>query len=254
MASVAILSPHFDDAVLSCWTVLTSPADVVVVNVFGGAPSAGAAPGWWDHHLGQPAEAIRTRAGEDRRALARAGRSARNLDFVDAQYRGGREPDGSLRAAIEDTLPPGATVYAPASLGVHPDHVAVRAAALELWHDGTEVVLYADLPHASLRGWPAWVAHDGDEAAAESWRRTLAGVGLDPDALVPRVSPLGGDELARKLEAVRQYESQLPGFEAMFRLPLDHADTLGYEVEWGLPPASAASSSPPAAARKPAAS
>jgi LmbE family N-acetylglucosaminyl deacetylase len=254
MAPVAIVSPHFDDAVLSCWTVLTSPADVVVVNVFAGEPPTGTAPGWWDHHLGTPAEAVRTRAEEDRRALARAGRAARSLDFLDAQYRGGRELDGSLTDAIERALPDDATVYAPASLGVHPDHDAVRAAALDLWRKGRDVVLYADLPHASLRGWPAWVAEDGGEAAAEAWTRTFADAGLDPDLLVPAVTAVRGDALTRKLDAVREYRSQLPGFEAMFHAPLDCPDHLGYEVEWALPPASASSSSSVAAARKPAAS
>jgi hypothetical protein len=29
-----ILSPHFDDAVLSCWHALASAGEVLVVNVF----------------------------------------------------------------------------------------------------------------------------------------------------------------------------------------------------------------------------
>ncbi len=40
-----ILSPHFDDAVLSCWHVLASAGEVLVVNVFAGEPPAGALGG-----------------------------------------------------------------------------------------------------------------------------------------------------------------------------------------------------------------
>ena len=47
-APVVILSPHLDDAVLSCWHVLSGPADVRVINLFAGLPALGAAPGWWD--------------------------------------------------------------------------------------------------------------------------------------------------------------------------------------------------------------
>ena len=92
MPPLTIVSPHFDDAVLSCWTVLSSGGQVEVVNVFAGTPSGDAPPGWWDQALGTPAAAIRTMAEEDRRALARAGRASRNLDFLDAQYRGRDEP------------------------------------------------------------------------------------------------------------------------------------------------------------------
>ena len=46
-----ILSPHFDDAVLSCWHLLASAGEVLVVNVFAGEPPAGTL-GWWDELAG----------------------------------------------------------------------------------------------------------------------------------------------------------------------------------------------------------
>ena len=36
-----VLSPHLDDAVLSCWHVLGREGDVRVVNVFTGSPEDG---------------------------------------------------------------------------------------------------------------------------------------------------------------------------------------------------------------------
>jgi LmbE family N-acetylglucosaminyl deacetylase len=240
MPRTVIVSPHFDDAALSCWHVLSSPGEVSVVNVFAAAPPAGSRPGWWDHRLGPPEVAVQRRAEEDRRALAHAGRSARNLSFVDAQYRSGERPPGLLAAALEAEVPDGATVYAPASLGLHPDHDAVRSAALELRDRGARVVLYADVPHAGARGWPPWVVGaGGDERIAQAWERALRRSGLAPDSFTPVASRLEGDSFERKLAAVREYESQMPALEALFGRRIDDPELLGYEVEWGLPSSSA---------------
>src|SRR5271170_7121838 len=135
---VVILSPHFDDAALSCWHVLAGPAEVLVVNVFAGEPPAGAL-GWWDRAAGasdSPA-AVRVRVDEDRRALALAGRAAVNLPFLDSQYREGDQAAGEIVEALRGVPVAGARLYAPASLGDHHrDHTAVRAAALALHAEG----------------------------------------------------------------------------------------------------------------------
>src|ERR1700679_1179294 len=91
--TTVILSPHFDDAVLSCWHVLASAREVLVVNVFAGEPAAGTL-GWWDRLAGAPAsaEVVRARVEEDRRVLALTGCTAVNLPFLDGQYRESNQP------------------------------------------------------------------------------------------------------------------------------------------------------------------
>jgi LmbE family N-acetylglucosaminyl deacetylase len=253
MAPTVILSPHIDDAVLSCWHVLSSPGEVQVVNVFAGIPADRTEPGWWDRHLGSPEAAVGKRREEDRRALAHAGRSARNLDFIDMQYRNGDQPAEPLRAAVAAAVPRGATVYAPASLGLNDDHDAVRSAAVDLSTNGTRVVLYADLPHASAGGWPPWVVGmGGSERVASAWASVLERSGLAPEP--PAVHRLTSREFERKAAAVREYASQMEALEAMFRQRMDDPDLVGYEVEWTLPAAAPGSSSASASARKPAAS
>ncbi len=171
-----ILSPHFDDAVLSCWHVLAGSGEVLVVNVFAGEPAPGTL-GWWDRSAGasDSVAVVRTRIEEDRRALALAGRAAVNLPFLDGQYRQEGEAPEEILRALRGVLPAGARLYAPAGLGdCHPDHLAVRAAALALHGEGAEVRLYADLPHATLGGWPRWVLEDL-RAGRESQRRALGG-------------------------------------------------------------------------------
>lgn len=236
-APITILSPHFDDAVLSCWHVLTSAADVRVVNVFAGAPPAGAGAGWWDREggAGDPADAVRARVGEDRRALALVGREATNLDFLDAQYRLDEQPIEPLVEALAAEVLPETTVYAPAAVGPlpaiqrspypsgtpHPDHLALRTAALRLAERGRDLRLYADLPHASVYA-----------SAPESWEDVLAAAGLDPLALERVATPLTGEAFERKLEAVRTYASQVAVIEDVFKRRLDDPELLGHEVEW----------------------
>src|SRR4051794_24072309 len=114
---IVILSPHLDDAVLSCWRVLEGPGEVEVVNVFAGVPPAGSATGWWDRASGSgdSARAVMVRIEEDRAALAAVGRHAVNLDFLDAQYRQDGADGDALAAAMRDAVPRSALVYVPAA-------------------------------------------------------------------------------------------------------------------------------------------
>ena len=98
---------------------------------------------------------MRERVEEDRSALALAGRTAVNLGFLDEQYRGYEQALAPLTEQIEPLVPAGARLYAPAAFANHADHALVRAAAVELRDAGFPVSLYADLPQATLHGWPA---------------------------------------------------------------------------------------------------
>jgi LmbE family N-acetylglucosaminyl deacetylase len=243
-----ILSPHLDDAVLSCWHLLDGPGDVRVVTVFAGVPSAGSDGGWWDRANGHAdsAQAVRARIEEDRAALALAGRRGVNLDFLDAQYRAGPADPSLLAAALRDHVPHGALVYAPAAIGrrVHPDHAALRRAALDLRASGHAIGLYADLPHANRN-------------AAVEWPQQAPRV----DGLVAVRRRLDPRTFRRKVGAVRRYRSQTAGIERWFKCRIDDPALLGCEVVWLPNPARAAqevaaavaSSSSRAAARKAAA-
>jgi LmbE family N-acetylglucosaminyl deacetylase len=220
-SSIAILSPHLDDAVLSCWHQVAGPDKVAVINVFAGVPPAGAQVGWWDRLTGHDdaRAVVRARRAEDRAALALAGREPVNLDFLDRQYRPDAQPPAALADALRERLPTGTVVIAPGAVapmpdGVvqepgepHPDHVAVREAALALRKHGFAVQLYADLPHASAGGQLAVPAgaevHDLPEGA-----------------------------FAAKLRAVRRYASQLAVLEHAFGGRLDDSALLGREARW----------------------
>jgi LmbE family N-acetylglucosaminyl deacetylase len=234
-----ILSPHFDDAVLSCWHVLASAGEVLVVNVFAGEPAAGAL-GWWDELAGatDSAAAVRTRIEEDRQALALAGRAAVNLPFLDSQYRQSDQAPAEILQALRGVFIKDARIYAPASLGDHhPDHTAVRAAALALHAEGADVALYADLPHATLFGWPRWVL-DGSSSeadpAGEGWATQLQETGVPVERMVAATHRLSTNEHAAKLEAVLTYASQIATLQEVFESSLEDPQLLGFEVDWRL--------------------
>lgn len=229
-----VLSPHLDDAVLSCWHVLTSPGEVTVVNVFTGAPVNGDHPAWWDRLTGARSsqERMRERLAEDADALSLVGRSAINLGFLDDQYQPGPQPVEAIVETITAVTGPRTRIYAPAALGGVADHEAVRAAALTLMRRGRQIVLYADLPHAIRAGWPASVTdatHDPLVDVDAWWEAELA-----------RLLPGGGEfELhaldqraqAAKRAAIRRYRTQLPALLAM-NAPGAEGDLLTYEAIW----------------------
>jgi LmbE family N-acetylglucosaminyl deacetylase len=226
MASrVLILSPHLDDAMLSCWHLLTGPDEVSVINVFAGVPEAGFAA-WWDRLTGATDSAgrMRERRAEDDEAFERVAASSEQLDLLDEQYRRNGLPI-ALTEALAGPARDADVVYAPANLFPIEDHGLVLSAALALRDD---VRLYADFPHAALFGLPEWVTgeHNTLDVGA-AWESRLAETGLDPGSLRPQVHALDEDEFTDKLAALRCYRTQLPAIER--EAPLER---LRSEVTW----------------------
>lgn len=235
---MVILSPHLDDAILSCWHLLAEPGDVRVINVFDGAPPAGTPPPWWDSVTGatDARERLLERRREDRKALAGIGRSADGLGLLDAQYRGREPAPSSLAQLLRPRLEPGDTVFAPAAIGGHGDHELVRAAGIELARAGLRLVLYADLPHAIRTGWPGWVSGEPDpHSVAREWTADLERAGLVVDRLVPRVRPLDAEARARKLQSLECYGTQRAALDSLSFVPLVDPRALAYEVTWDVP-------------------
>ena len=237
-----LLSPHLDDAVLDCWSLLRGEPAPVVVDVFAGVPAPGAPVPLWDRITGasDSSERVRERLDEDARALGAAGREALHLPLLDAQYRRPGTPlepqdlDRELAARM-DAAP--ARVIAPAGIGGHPDHLLVRRYARLLASFGFAVTLYAELPYCVLHGWPAWV--DGREAEGcrdvdAFWGSFLADVPGLPPLRSARVVRLDAAAAAAKLAAIRCYETQLPALSYGARGRLADPEIHRYEVFWEL--------------------
>lgn len=207
-APVIVVSPHFDDAVFSCWSVLANEEDADVVTIFTEGPDDDrVAP--WDADAGvTSAERMAQRVRENARALAVAGCRAVNLGLLPASYGGG----GIHHDLLHAWLTAAKRVYVPAGAGLevsHPEHVVVRDACLSVRPDAH---LYADNPYC---GFTAEV--DLPEGVRGSFER--------------RVVHLGAGERARKAEAIRCYGGELPKLERIFG-PLSDPDALVAEVFW----------------------
>ena len=236
-APAVVLSPHLDDAVLDCWSVLTGPEAVEVVNVFAGVPAPGP-PGYFERLAGarDAATHVRRRIAEDAEALALAGRSAVNLDFECLMHRRGRpEPsfarlDAALRAHVGEV----SCVYAPAAIGMsHSDHEIVRCYALALAHQQVRVRLYADLPYCTVYGWPGWVTGEQPDPHLDVdayWSASPGGSDCTP--ATAEVVTLTGRAAAAKLAAMRVYRSE---FSVLDRGPvrqLSNPEIYRFEVFW----------------------
>jgi LmbE family N-acetylglucosaminyl deacetylase len=236
--AVAILSPHLDDAVLSAWAALRGDGDALVVNVFDGVPPAGTLSRW-DRvtRAADSSDRMRERLAEDRAALGVARARAASLGLLENEYRDGAGPDAArLATGLAEAVAGRPEVWAPAAIGGHPDHVAVRDWALGLaGRGGARVHLYADLPYAARHGWPDWVT-GGEQPRYYShddwWERHLpAGVRLAPEA-----HRLPEAEVELKLRALDAYRTQVYALDAGPIRMLRHPEVIGYEVSWAVEP------------------
>ena len=172
------LSPHLDDAVLSCggriWQQVRAGEHVLVVTIFGGIPAPNAPLSSFAQELharwGHMADAATRRQEEDLAALALLGAVAAHWPYTDCIYR--QTPDGRFPYASEEALwaevhpgekalvaelaaricalrlDQGGTVYAPLTVGHHVDHQMARQAGEGC---GRPLVYYEEFPYAKDR-------------------------------------------------------------------------------------------------------
>ena len=219
------LSPHLDDAVMSCGGTIHQQASngeqVQVITLFAGeyqgstpSPFALVQHDYW----GNPPRPMPLRRAEDTAALMLLGAGAMHSDYLDAVYRAG--PDGAWLYAneealwqkispadplaedgiqnmadrLESLLPPPAQglVYAPLGVGQHVDHQLVHAAARKLQAGGTRMAFYEDYPYAMEPGATEFAV---SATGAEGWQ-------VDPVCLAP-------EDLVAKISALSYYRSQM---------------------------------------------
>jgi hypothetical protein len=239
-APALVLSPHWDDAVLDCWSLLASDRELHVINVFSGTPAPGGLTIWdATTGAGDSAERARERIVEDALALARAGREPLGLSFLDAQYRGPPPAPTLEQFDLALTAHAGSAcrVYVPAGLGGHVDHLLTRRYGRMLLRTGMPVELYADLPYCILHGWPHWV--DGrpeqpNRNVDAFWSSFLQDVPEMPPLRTARVERLEDHDAAAKLAAMSCYRTQLPCLDYGARGLLSDPEIHRFEVRWEL--------------------
>jgi len=239
---LVVLSPHLDDAVLDCWSVLEGEPRPLVVNVFAALPPEGTL-GRWDRITGaaDSAQRMRERIAEDAAALAPLGIEPINLSLPEAEYRSPWEepPPARLDALLAARVPEVSGVLVPAALGTNRDHRAVRRYGLALRAAGIPVTLYADLPYCIQHGWPSWVdgaPPDPYRDVDAFWATFVEGTGIELARQRARVVALDEARAAAKLAALRCYRTQLPALDGGPLAYLSNPRAHGFEVFWELEP------------------
>jgi LmbE family N-acetylglucosaminyl deacetylase len=234
-APVIVLSPHLDDVVFGCWSVLTQSHPVNVVNVFAGVPRRGSVT-HGDRLAGATDSSARMegRREEDANALECAGLKPRNLDLLAFGYRRFAPSVAAVSDAILREVSSASRVVAPVGIGAHPDHHLIRRIALRWAEAGMPATFFADIPYAVNYGWPSWV--DGSRASPfvdvdEYWRSFVDGE-LALTRENAEVIELDDATMDAKLRAMRAYASQYPWLAGGSRDWLADPRVLRYEVLW----------------------
>jgi LmbE family N-acetylglucosaminyl deacetylase len=214
-----VLSPHFDDAALSCAALIARKKPVDVLTVFAGKPDP-PRQGAWDRRTGfsDSTESNRARRAEEHAAFVGSPHRLTFLDLVELDYLAGpRAPDDAktIGAAVSRWLERNAdgVVAVPAGAGQragpitrvrrrmgvqiplrHLDHVFVRDAALDAvpFHSGAEAVLYEEFPY--LWGGPA----------DREVRHIVRTRGLSAERIITTIDP------GAKASRISVYASQVP--------------------------------------------
>ena len=220
------LSPHLDDAVLSCgasvYTQVRSGESVLVVTLFCASPkdpSLTAQARELRERWGSAVDPVAARRREDVRAMEKLGAEPVHLSFLDCVYRHGgnlaqayyptqesifgdvHPCEGewhhalavALLAAVCDVGT--AIIHAPLSVGHHVDHILVRRMGLLLLRQGHQVLFYEDYPYA---------------ADARTLNRAFAP--WAPSCWVRHSLSFGEEAMAAKRDAVACYASQISTF------------------------------------------
>jgi LmbE family N-acetylglucosaminyl deacetylase len=212
--SVAVLSPHLDDAVLSLGAAIaaSSGSEIAIVTVLAGDPESDLPAGPWDAEAGfeTAAEAALARRREDELACSDVGARPVWLPFPDEQYPRS-EADGEIWAAVQEALGAAETVLLPGFPLMHEDHAWLLALARREGLEGRRVGLYVEQPYAG-----AWAP----DPPGDGWTPLAA-------ALSHRLT---------KLRACRRYVSQLPLLQRhgriLFPILRYEAARGGEEVRW----------------------
>jgi LmbE family N-acetylglucosaminyl deacetylase len=208
-----VVSPHLDDAALSCAALLarTDPADVL--TVFAGEPDP-PQQGPWDRECGfaSSAESVPTRRAEEESAFAGTPHRLAFMELLEGQYVDwchAQEEADAIADAIRGwaAANAGGTVAMPAGAGrrlgrvraalvrrlgtnlgpdFHPDHLFVRDVALGVLTELPDVrpILYEELPYV-LGGSAAGEARRA--ASSRGWRAVELVVDVDRTAKAARI-------------------------------------------------------------------
>ncbi len=229
---LVIVSPHLDDAILSCFRFANQSA--LVVNVFDALPLRYAARTPWDDATGStsPRQRMVERKAEDRQAMQQTLWTSRGLGL----YRPNATAEQilvSVNGIIQDMNSGNgkAKMLIPAGIGGHPGHVLVRDSLLSL-AGACDLSLYADIPYAVGFAYADLVVK-GAVCVQKPWLAALDQVASSRYEIGPIQAHILSTEVAlRKKAAVALYQTQVAQLDTEHAGAASDAQRLAIEVTW----------------------
>jgi len=223
-SSSIFISPHLDDAVLSCGRLMACREGVTVVTALAGSPTSWDEPTGWDAECGfHPGDdVVAARLSEDRAALDLLHARQRWVEGLDGQYGPQTGRSGIIRAGIESALVELEPRSCAIPLGLqHPDHIEVRRVALQVaarTHSSTAWTVYEELPYGP---------NDRSGRFHDEALSAFAAAGFVLTELQPELDPT----MRTKSAAVECYVSQLG---ALRRFNPNFDEDIVIERHWSL--------------------
>lgn len=153
MTNIVILSPHFDDAIFSCWHLAKQPG-VEIITIFGGIPPNNIST-LWDRLCGEPnsAKMMHKRLLENETVFKKLGLVNYNLDYLDIQYKPAKRDIQKIADSIVSRVSPKSHFFVPLAgsrIWQHPDHITIRKVGELLSKQGRKVSFYVDIPYMQM--------------------------------------------------------------------------------------------------------
>lgn len=228
-----ILSPHFDDAVLSLGGLLAQEGhDTLVATFFAGTPATPLITRW-DAKCGfaNSTEAMRARGEENARSLSTFGvhtTNIRNYSYLEKEYRSALDISsvGDIQKEIERDILALMHEFSGSSIAIfmpgfesHADHQLVKKAALSAAavvspQQSSAFFLYQDIPYAFT-----WLEKERarflwnffTRKNPNTWNYSSLEQAITHGHFPVRVNvrPLNADQMQKKIEGIACYASQV---------------------------------------------
>lgn len=211
-----ILSPHFDDGVLSLGGLIAKQKNQILVTTFFTKRPTVVEHTNWDKISGfsNSDEAMFARIKENEEALIPLGAEIKNYDYPDFQYRSKNEDieikkeiSKNISDIIDTYLNREIFIYGPATFGsqiTHPDHQIVHDALMDVWKKtkktNVHFAIYEDFPYVENFA----LSNQGD---LNTYLEQKEGVKFSESLI-----ELNKVELSEKINTIDKYKSQVKAF------------------------------------------
>jgi len=220
-----IISPHFDDAILSAWSIANND-NVFILTICGGVPEKHTKIASSDKNCGfnSAADAAICRKAEDLALCKHIKSKYIHLNEFDYPYAPNKNI-WNIENEISKYITSNDIVYAPLGIGKHPDHILSRNIIINMFKKiKFLLIFYADYPYAS---------EVQNSQVGSNWGDIINEI-IDQKIILhmDKKITLRDSELNKKIKCVCYYKSQIEMLKRNYPKLLDVPGILNTEYYW----------------------